>query len=191
MCGEGGNLSTRDLSFIYVSSAGRVGCEFLHAAQPTDATSSRRSSRSHFYTPGFPRGRSHDMIFHPIFPCDMLSAKILWCEHKSRIKKSFQNQLALYFHRQSNENRIMRTVKEIRSDFNWSIYLENILMFTCFLIFKISFCHLVYFRLSPLFRIGFCNISKEYENKPIIYDMSSVISILSSSCVTQTSIYLN
>jgi hypothetical protein len=30
---EGGNLSTRDLSFIYVSSAGRVGCEFIHPAQ--------------------------------------------------------------------------------------------------------------------------------------------------------------
>jgi hypothetical protein len=29
-CGEGGNLSTRDLGFIYVSSAGRVGCEFIH-----------------------------------------------------------------------------------------------------------------------------------------------------------------
>jgi hypothetical protein len=55
-CGEGGNLSTRDLGFIYVSSAGRVGCEFMHPAQPTDALSSRRSSRSHFYTPGFPRG---------------------------------------------------------------------------------------------------------------------------------------
>ena len=55
-CAEGGNLSTRDLGFIYVSSVGRVGCEFLHPAQPTDAASSRRSSRSHFYTPGFPRG---------------------------------------------------------------------------------------------------------------------------------------
>ena len=52
MCGEGGNLSTRDLRFIY---AGRVGCEFMHPVQPTDAPSSRRSSRSHFYTPGFPR----------------------------------------------------------------------------------------------------------------------------------------
>ena len=31
---------------------GRVGCEFIHPAQPTDAPSSRRSSRSHFYTPG-------------------------------------------------------------------------------------------------------------------------------------------
>ena len=30
----------------------RVGCEFLHPAQPTDTPSSRRSSRSHFYTPG-------------------------------------------------------------------------------------------------------------------------------------------
>jgi hypothetical protein len=56
-CEEGGNLSTRDLSFIYVSSEGRVGCEFLHLAQPMDAPSSRRSSRSHFYTPGFPRGK--------------------------------------------------------------------------------------------------------------------------------------
>ena len=51
-----GNLSTRDLGIIYVSSEGRVGCEFIHPAQPTDAPSSRRSSRSHFYTPGFPRG---------------------------------------------------------------------------------------------------------------------------------------
>ena len=55
-CGEGGNLSTRDLGFIYVSSTGWVGCEFIHPAQPTDALSSRRSSRSHLYTPGFPRG---------------------------------------------------------------------------------------------------------------------------------------
>jgi hypothetical protein len=47
-----GDLSTRDLGFIYVSSAGQVGCEFLHPAQPTNAPSSRRSSRSHFYTPG-------------------------------------------------------------------------------------------------------------------------------------------
>ena len=55
-CEEDGNLSTRDLGFIYVSSEGRVGCEFIHPAQPTDAPSSRRNSRSHFYTPGFPRG---------------------------------------------------------------------------------------------------------------------------------------
>ena len=55
-CEEGGNLSTRDLCFIYVSSEGRVGCEFIHPAQPTDAPSSRRSSRSHFYTTGFLRG---------------------------------------------------------------------------------------------------------------------------------------
>jgi hypothetical protein len=55
-CEEGGNLSTRDLSFIYVSSEGQVGCEFIHPAQPTDSPSSRRSSRSHFYTLGFPRG---------------------------------------------------------------------------------------------------------------------------------------
>jgi hypothetical protein len=108
--------------------------------------------------------QSHDTIFHPIFPCDMLSAKIIWCEHKSRIKKSFQNRLAFYFHRQSDENRIMRTVKEIRSDFNWSIDLVNILMFIYSLI-KIIFCHFVYFQLSPLFRFGFCNIAKEYKKK--------------------------
>ena len=29
-----GDLSTRDLGFIYVSSAGQVGCEFLHPTQP-------------------------------------------------------------------------------------------------------------------------------------------------------------
>jgi hypothetical protein len=52
-CEEGGNLSTRDLGFIYVSSTGRVGCEFIHPAQPTDVPSSRRSSRSHLYTPEF------------------------------------------------------------------------------------------------------------------------------------------
>jgi hypothetical protein len=39
-------------SGIYVSSEGRVGCEFIHPAQPTDVPSSRRSSLSHFYTPG-------------------------------------------------------------------------------------------------------------------------------------------
>ena len=32
-CEEDGNLSTRDLVFIYVSSEGRVGCEFIHPAQ--------------------------------------------------------------------------------------------------------------------------------------------------------------
>jgi hypothetical protein len=51
-CGEGGNLSTRDLGFIYVSAAGRVGCEFMHPAETTDAPSIRRSSRSHLYTRG-------------------------------------------------------------------------------------------------------------------------------------------
>jgi hypothetical protein len=57
-CEEGGNLSTRDLSFIYVSSEGWVSCEFIviHPAQPTDAPSSRRF-RSHFYTLGFPSFR--------------------------------------------------------------------------------------------------------------------------------------
>jgi hypothetical protein len=105
--------------------------------------------------------QSHDTIFHSIFPCDMLSAKIIWCEHKIRIKQSFQNRLAFYFHRQSDENRIMRTVKEIRSDFNWSINLVNILMYSD----KISFCHFIHFLLSPLFRFGFYHISKEYPKK--------------------------
>jgi hypothetical protein len=39
-CEEGGNLSTRDFGFLYVSSEGRDGCEFIHLAQPTDAPSS-------------------------------------------------------------------------------------------------------------------------------------------------------
>ena len=90
--------------------------------------------------------QSHDTIFHSIFPCDMLSAKIIWCEHKIRIKQSFQNRLAFYFHRQSDENRIMRTVKEIRSDFNWSIDLVHILMFICSLIKSVlSFWFISYF----------------------------------------------
>jgi hypothetical protein len=50
-CEEGGNLSIWYLGFIYVSSEGRIGCEFIHPAQPTDAPS---SSRSHLYSPGFP-----------------------------------------------------------------------------------------------------------------------------------------
>ena len=116
--------------------------------------------------PSYVQVRSHDMICHLIFPCDMLSAKILWCEHKSRIKKSFQNRLAFYFQRQSDENRIMGTVEEIRSDVNWSINLVNILMFICSLI---SFCHFIYFLLSQLFRFGFCNISKEYKKKHSIW----------------------
>jgi len=123
--------------------------------------------------------RSHDTIFHPIFPCDMLSAKILWCEHKSRIKKSFQNRLAFYFLRQSDENRIMRTVKEIRSDFNWSINLVNILMFTCSLIKSVlSFCLFPTFPTVPFRLLQHC---KRIQKKPIIFDRSSVISILSSS----------
>jgi hypothetical protein len=53
---------------------------------------------------------------------------------QNRINFFFQNWLAFYFHRQSDENHIMRTVKEIRSNFNWSINLVNIVMFTCSLI---------------------------------------------------------
>ena len=40
-CEDGGNLSTRDLSFIYVSSEGRVGCEFMHPAQPNTRLNSK------------------------------------------------------------------------------------------------------------------------------------------------------
>jgi hypothetical protein len=42
--------------------------------------------------------------------------------------------LFFYFHRQSDDNHITRTVKEIWSDFNWSINLVNILLYTCSLI---------------------------------------------------------
>jgi hypothetical protein len=44
-----GNLSTQDLGFIYVSSEGRVGCEFIHPIQPTDAPSCRRNSVPFLY----------------------------------------------------------------------------------------------------------------------------------------------
>ena len=43
-----------------------VGCEFIHPAQPTDAPSSRRSSRSHFYTRWFPRGWPHSEDLVPL-----------------------------------------------------------------------------------------------------------------------------
>jgi hypothetical protein len=109
--------------------------------------------------------RSHDTIFHPIFPCDLM----MWTQKSN--KKSFQNRLAFYFHRQSDENSIIKTVKEIRSDFNWSINSVKILMFNCFLI-KSVFCHFVYFLLYPLFRFGFCNISKEYKKKHNIWYVS-------------------
>ena len=133
--------------------------------------------------------RSHNMIFYPIFPCDMLSAKILQCEHKSWIKKSFQNRLAFYFHRQSDENPIMRTVKEIRSDFNWSINLVNILMFTSSLIKSVFVILFIFY--FPYYSVSaFATFQKNTE-KSIIFDMSSVISILSNSCVMQTSIYPN
>jgi hypothetical protein len=45
-CEEGGNLSTQDLGFIYVSSEGRVGCEFIHPAKLTVS----------FLYPGVPAG---------------------------------------------------------------------------------------------------------------------------------------
>ena len=77
---------------------------------------------------------SHDTIFNPIFPYDMLSAKILWCEQwtQKSNKKIVSKSVGVLS--QSDENPIMRTVKELRSDFNWSINLVNILMFSCSLI---------------------------------------------------------
>ena len=126
--------------------------------------------------------RSHDTIFHPIFPCDILSTKILWCEPKIRIKKSFQNWFALYFHRQSEENCIMRTVKEIRSDFNWSINLVNILMFTSSLI-KSVFVILFISYFPDRSVSAFATFQKNTKN---MFDTFSVISILPSSCAMQT-----
>ena len=117
--------------------------------------------------------RSCDTIFHPIFPCDKLSAKILWCELKSRIKKLFQNRLAFYFHQQSDENRIVRTVIEIRSDFNWSINLVNILMYACSLI-KSVFV-ILFISYFPHYSVSaFATFQKNVKNKKI-FDMSSVI----------------
>jgi len=110
---------------------------------------------------------------------------IMWTQKSN--KKSFQNRLAFYFHRQSYDNPIMRTVKEIRSDFNWSINLVNILMFSCSLI--KSFFVISYFPHSSV--SAFATFQKNTKKKTIIFDMSSEISILSSSCETQTSIYLN
>ena len=54
-CEEGGNLSTRDLSFIYVSSEGQVGCEFIHPAQPTLPFKPKKLSVPFLY-PGVPAG---------------------------------------------------------------------------------------------------------------------------------------
>ena len=125
--------------------------------------------------------RSRDTIFHPIFPCDMLSAKILWCELNIQIKKSFQNRLAFYFHQrlafyfhqQSDENRIVRTVNKIRSDFNWSINLVNILMYACSLI-KSVFV-ILFISYFPHYSVSaFATFQKNVKNKKI-FDMSSVI----------------
>ena len=117
--------------------------------------------------------RSRDTIFHPIFPCDMLSAKVLWCELKIRIKKSFQNRLAFYFHQQSDENGIVRTVKKIRSDFNWSINLVNILMYACSLI-KSVFV-ILFISYFPHYSVSaFATFQKNVKKKKI-FDMSSVI----------------
>ena len=88
--------------------------------------------------------RSHDTIFY------LIRFRQKSYDVKSRIQKLFQNRLAFYFHRQSDENRIMRTVKD---------------MFTCSLIFKISFCHFVYFLLSPLFRFLFLQHLKKIQKQ--------------------------
>ena len=50
------SLNTGPRFYLRLASAGRVGCEFLHPAHPTDAPSSRRSSRSPFLYPGIPAG---------------------------------------------------------------------------------------------------------------------------------------
>ena len=47
-----------------------------------------------------------DAVSCPQVPVMMLT-------QKSNKKKMFENRLAFYFHRQSDENRIMKTVKEI------------------------------------------------------------------------------
>jgi hypothetical protein len=119
--------------------------------------------------------RSHDMIFHPIFPCDMLSAK---------------NLLAFYFHQQSDENCIMITVKEIWSDFNWSINLVNILMYYCSLIKSVFF--ILFISYFPHVPFQLLQHFKRIQKKPhnIWYVFCNKL-ILPSSCVTQTSIYLN
>jgi hypothetical protein len=44
-CKECGNLSTQDLCFIYVSSEGRVGCEFIHSEEALGPISIPRGSR--------------------------------------------------------------------------------------------------------------------------------------------------
>jgi hypothetical protein len=102
-------------------------------------------------------------------------------------KKIVLNWLAFYFHRQSDDNHIMRTVKEIWSDFNWSINLVNIVMFTCSLIKSVFVIWFISY-------FTHCSVSTFQKNtktkKTIVFDMSSVISILPSSCVTPTSIYL-
>ena len=110
----------------------------------------------------------------------------MWTQKSN--KKSFQNPLAFYFHRQSDENH-MRMAKEIRSDFNWSINLVNILMFSCSLI-KSVFV-ILFISYFPHCSVSAFATFQKNPKKPIIFYMSSVISILPSSCVTQTSIYLN
>jgi hypothetical protein len=125
------------------------------------------------------------------FSLNWILVKIDRCLRHARARQN------TYFRR--HENPIMRTVKEIRSDFNGLINLVNIIMLSCFLIksvFVILFISsdgksyrvtapvrtrvpqlllqqpaiiqksLVYFLLSPLFRFGFCNISKECKNNP-------------------------
>ena len=121
------------------------------------------------------------------------SKNLMMLTQKSNKKKSFQNWftwLAFYFHRQSDENRIMRTVKEIQSDFNWIINLVNIVMFTCSLIKTVSVIWFISY-LPHCSVPAFVTFQKDTKKTNIIFDVSSVINILPSSCVTQTSIYLS
>ena len=103
----------REPGFIYVSSEGRVGCEFLHPAQPTDAPSSRRSFRSHFYTPGLtpfrglvPLGRRNLVpILPPAHPlggglnCIWEHLEIKKINSEIRDNCAFYKSLRLYFFR--------------------------------------------------------------------------------------------
>jgi hypothetical protein len=91
-CEERGNPSTRDLGFIYVSSKGRVGCEFIHPAQPTNVPSSRRSSRSHFYTAGLTpfRGLGRRNLVPILPPAHPLGRGQFVCKHGCHRQFLFQ-----------------------------------------------------------------------------------------------------
>ena len=58
--------------------------------------------------------------FHSNFPFDTLSINIVSLDHKSRsqTENSFQNRFEFISSEQSNENRIVKIVKEIRPHLN-------------------------------------------------------------------------